>query len=304
MAVECRSRYYSGVLKARQLLGKYRIAGRLGEGGFATVYRAYDTIEGIPVALKIPHPRLVTKDVLESFRKEVRLTANLDHPNILPIKNAEFVGKQFVIAYPLGEGTLDQRLKRRLATRTALHYAEQMLEALAFAHRHRIIHCDIKPDNFILFPGGRVRLADFGIAKVARSTALLNAKGTGTIKVELTGQDGMIHIDVLDYGVGIPESHLDILTGKTTAVLSTIIKSDIYSAFCSIRVEKDQIFVEMVEEEQLRHIRGNGKVSILTIDPSNVDRWFCIQGAIIVNDNVASSHRLSVNKIILFPKPA
>jgi serine/threonine-protein kinase len=169
------------VLKPRQILGKYRVVSRIGEGGFATVYKAYDTIEGISVALKIPHKKLLTKDVLESFRKEVRVTAGLDHPNILPIKNASFIDRQFVIVYPLGEGTLEQRLRKRVAGRTALEYAGQMLEALAFAHQHRIIHCDIKPENFILFSGGRVRLADFGIAKVVQRTALLSGKGTGTL---------------------------------------------------------------------------------------------------------------------------
>jgi hypothetical protein len=168
-------------VKAREVLGKYRIISRLGEGGFATVYRAYDTIQGIPVALKIPHKQLLTKDVLETFRKEVRLTARLDHPNILQIKNASFIAEQFVIVYPLGEGTLEGRLNRRLSTRVALGYVEQMLQALAYAHQHRIIHCDIKPDNFILFPGGRIRLADFGIAKVVQHTGLLSAKGTGTL---------------------------------------------------------------------------------------------------------------------------
>jgi len=168
-------------MRSRQQLGKYRISSRLGEGGFAEVYRAYDTIEGISVALKIPHRKLLTKEVLDSFRKEVRLTAKLDHPNILPIKNASFLDRRFVIVYPLGEGTLDQRLRRRLATETAMSFAEQMLEALAFAHSHRIIHCDIKPDNFILFPGNKIRLADFGIAKVVQGTGLLDAKGTGTL---------------------------------------------------------------------------------------------------------------------------
>ncbi|UCG86094.1 MAG: protein kinase [Gemmatimonadota bacterium] len=168
-------------MKARQILGKYRIISRLGEGGFATVYRAYDMIEGIPVALKIPHKRLLTKEVLETFRKEVQLTARLDHPSILQMKNASFIGRQFVVVYPLGEGTLEQRLNRRLSTKVALGYVEQMLEALAYAHQHRIIHCDIKPDNFILFPGGRIRLADFGIAKVVQRTGLLSAKGTGTL---------------------------------------------------------------------------------------------------------------------------
>jgi serine/threonine-protein kinase len=168
-------------LRSGALLGKYRIKGRIGEGGFATVYRALDTIEGIPVALKIPHKDLVTKELLADLRKEVRLTAKLDHPNILPVKNADFIERQFTIVYPLGEGTLDDRLCRRMSGRTSLDLARQLLDALAYAHQHRIIHCDVKPENLILFSGPRLRLADFGIAKVAHGTGLLVGKGTGTL---------------------------------------------------------------------------------------------------------------------------
>jgi RNA polymerase subunit RPABC4/transcription elongation factor Spt4 len=167
------------LVRVRQRLGKYRIDRRLAAGGFATVYEAYDTIAGIPVALKMPHPEFVTKKTLEDFRKEVRLTAKLDHPNILPIKDAGFIDGKFVIAYPLGRGSLGDRLKRRLSTRTILEFADQMLEAVAFAHRQRIMHCDIKPENFILFPSNHLRLADFGIAKVAQRT--LEASGSGTV---------------------------------------------------------------------------------------------------------------------------
>ena len=167
------------VIRARQRLGKYRIDRRLAEGGFASVYQAYDTISGIQVALKLPHAGLVTPATLETFRREVRLTAGLDHPNILPVKDAGFVDNVFVIAYPLGDETLATRLTRRLSGRTMLEFARQMLEAVAFAHRKRILHGDLKPENFILFAGNRLRLADFGIAKVARRT--LNASGSGTV---------------------------------------------------------------------------------------------------------------------------
>ncbi len=169
------------MIKARQTLDKYRIERRLANGGFAAVFRAYDTIEGISVALKVPHQALVTREVLEDFRKEVRVTASLDHPNILPIKNASFIDKRFVIVYPLGEGTLTDRLRRRLGVKTALHYAEQILEAVSHAHERQIIHCDIKPDNLILFAGDRICLTDFGIAKVAFHTQSFSASGTGTL---------------------------------------------------------------------------------------------------------------------------
>lgn len=166
-------------LRARQQLDKYRIERRLSEGAWAHVYQALDTVEGVRVALKIPHPHLLTKEVLEDFRHEVRLTAQLDHAHILPLKNAGFVDGRFVIAFPLGQKTLADRLGSRLALRTALDYFEQLLTAVAYAHQRRIIHCDIKPENVILFPDGRVRLTDFGIAKVAQRT--IKASGSGTV---------------------------------------------------------------------------------------------------------------------------
>jgi hypothetical protein len=167
------------MVRSQRRLGKYRIERRLAEGGFARVYKAHDTIAGIAVALKVPHPGLMTKETLETFRKEVRVTAGLDHPNILPVKDAGFIDGTFVIASPLGDETLADRLTRRMSNRTILDFAQQMLEAVAFAHRKRILHGDLKPENFILFPGNHLRLADFGIAKVARRT--LEASGSGTL---------------------------------------------------------------------------------------------------------------------------
>jgi hypothetical protein len=167
-------------LRVRSRLGKYRLVRRVGHGGFSDVFEARDTIEGIDVALKVPHAQFHTRTTLDELRHEVRLTATLEHPNILPIKNAQVIEGVFVIAYPLGLETLADRLERRLSARTALSFAEQAIEAVAHAHHHRIIHCDIKPENFILFPGDRLRLADFGIAKVALRRGTL-ASGQGTI---------------------------------------------------------------------------------------------------------------------------
>lgn len=167
------------ILKARQKLGKYRIERRLANGGFAVVYQAFDTIEGIRVALKVPHPQIIDDEVLQDFRSEVRMTARLDHPNILPLKDASFIDDRFVIVFPLGERTLSDRLASRMSLPTALDYAEQMIQAVAYAHRARIVHCDIKPENFIIFPGNRLRLTDFGISKIAQET--IRASGTGTV---------------------------------------------------------------------------------------------------------------------------
>ncbi|MGB5684128.1 MAG: serine/threonine-protein kinase [Polyangiales bacterium] len=168
-------------LKNRRRLGKYRIRRRVGAGAFATVYEAYDTIEGISVALKIPHPDQVEKESLNLIHKEVRLTARLDHDNILALRSAMMIDGHFVIATPLGEQTLTDRLRYRLGPKTALSYTEQLLDALAYAHEQRVIHCDIKPDNVILFPENHVRLADFGIAKVSLRTRTILGSGQGTV---------------------------------------------------------------------------------------------------------------------------
>jgi len=170
---------FTVALRARQRLGKYRIEKRLSDGGFATVYQAYDTIEGQRVALKIPHGDGLDEDLLKDFRHEVRLAAKLNHPNILPIKDASVIDDYLVIALPLGDRTLAERLQKRISLRTAIDLSEQMLEALAYAHQARIIHCDVKPENMVLFGTDYLRLTDFGIAKVALKT--VRGSGTGTV---------------------------------------------------------------------------------------------------------------------------
>ena len=167
------------MLKSRIRFGKYVIEKKLGEGGFAVVYQARDTIEGIRVALKIPYPNLVTGASLETFRQEVRLAAKLEHPNIQPLKYADFIDGHFVIVTSLGQGTLEERLRKRLSAQTALRFSAQILEAVAFAHENKIIHCDVKPGNLLLFPDNQLRLTDFGIARVAHQT--LKGSGAGTV---------------------------------------------------------------------------------------------------------------------------
>ena len=173
----------SNVLRVRQRLGKYRIERRIAQGGFANVYQAWDSIEGVHVALKMPHQFNVTASMLDTFQREARVVAKLDHPNILPLKDASFIDGRFVIASRLGEKSLADRLKKRVSFRTALDYIEQMTSAVAYAHRNRIIHCDIKPENMILHSDGRLQLTDFGIAKVAQRTIIrtMVASGSGTI---------------------------------------------------------------------------------------------------------------------------
>jgi serine/threonine-protein kinase len=164
-------------LRARQKIGKYRILGRIASGPLADVYRAFDTIHRERVALKIPTAGAYAGD--EEFLHEVQVARKLQHPNILSVINASYIGEHFVIAMELGEESLADRIERRISTARAMDLAGQALAALAHAHEHRVIHCDIKPENFILFPGDRLKLADFGFAKISLRT--LKASGSGTI---------------------------------------------------------------------------------------------------------------------------
>lgn len=165
------------LLKARQKLGKYRITGRITSGPLADVYRAFDTIHKTPVALKIPTHHSNIKD--EDFLREVQVAAKLKHPNILSVQNASYIGDRFVIAMELGQESLADRLFRRMSSNRALELADQALAGLAYAHSQKIIHCDIKPENFILFPNNVLKLTDFGFAKISLRT--LKASGSGTI---------------------------------------------------------------------------------------------------------------------------
>jgi hypothetical protein len=102
----------------------------------------------------------------------------------------------------------------------------------------------------------------------------------------------------------IPESHSDILEKKARSILSTISpNNEISSGFCFIRYKDDQILLHSIEEEQVRHIITNQKISIMVIDPSNVDRWLCIQGLALVSENLKVLRCIVlIENVILFPK--
>lgn len=165
--------------RARQMLGKYRMLKRLNSGPRADVYSAYDTIHGIKVALKIANPDIIEDNFLDEFRHEARLSSRMEHANVLPVQNACFIDDHFVIAMPLGIETLAERMTRRMSNKLAMDFATQAVAAVAHAHANKIIHCDVKPENFILFPGNRLRLSDFGFSKVALRT--VKASGSGTL---------------------------------------------------------------------------------------------------------------------------
>ena len=150
-------------LSAGQRLGKYRLEAQVGTGGSCEVWRAHDCVEDIKVALKIPLVGLGGQRDNQQVFREVRLVAKLRHPHIMPIKNADIIDGYAVLATELSVGTLEER-SRPMSVRRILWIMLQVLDGLAYAHRHRVVHCDVTPNNIFLFPNGRAALGDFGIS--------------------------------------------------------------------------------------------------------------------------------------------
>jgi serine/threonine-protein kinase len=166
-------------LRIGQRLDKYRLLKRMGEGGFATVFSAQDMIVDRKVALKIPDPQHLSQiSSLEDLQREVRIMARLNHPGILPLRDARFIDGHFVMVFPLGEETLEDRLTRRMSRATAVHFVAQMVSALAYAHEQSVLHRDIKPENFVLFADRTIQLSDFGLARIEKGGHDVSASGT------------------------------------------------------------------------------------------------------------------------------
>ena len=154
-----------GDLKAA-IADRYLLESELGAGGMATVFLAHDARHNRKVAIKVMHPQLAALIGPERFLKEIETTANLHHPNILPLFDSGRVeGTVFYVMPHVQGGSLRARLKRemQLPVDDAIRIATEVASALDYAHRHGLIHRDIKPDN-VLFHDGRAMVADFGIA--------------------------------------------------------------------------------------------------------------------------------------------
>jgi len=165
--------------------GRYSLERELGRGGMGVVYLAREVRLDRPVAIKLLPPSKASDPKLrERFLREARTAAKLSHPNVIPIHAVEEIGEFvfFAMAYIEGE-TLTERVRRRgpLAPSDASRVLRDVAWALAYAHTQGVIHRDVKPDNILLENGGRVLVADFGIAGVvAGAGALATGEVIGT----------------------------------------------------------------------------------------------------------------------------
>ncbi|MBE3562046.1 MAG: serine/threonine protein kinase, partial [Ktedonobacteraceae bacterium] len=170
-----------------RVLGHYRLKRPLGYGGSAAVFLADDIHLQRAVALKIFLPRAEeTSDFMRRFAREARVLAQLDHPHILPVYD---YGEQDDLAYLvmpyMAGGSLRDRLREQKAfsPTEAVALADQMLDALQYAHAHGLIHRDIKPGNMLFKANGSLVLSDFGLVKVLPSQEKFAATGEETISV-------------------------------------------------------------------------------------------------------------------------
>ncbi len=148
------------------LAGRYRIERELGQGGMATVYLAQDLKHDRRVAVKVLRPELAAVIGAERFLAEIRVTANLQHPNLLPLFDSGEAGGFLYYVMPYLEGeTLRARLERerQLPVDETVRLVGLLANALDYAHAHGVIHRDLKPEN-ILLQAGQPVIADFGIA--------------------------------------------------------------------------------------------------------------------------------------------
>jgi serine/threonine protein kinase/WD40 repeat protein len=152
------------------MLGPYRVTGRIGEGGMGAVYRAKDTRLGRDVAIKVlTAVTLSDKERLQRFEQEARATGMLNHPNLLTIYDVGNTdGTPFLVSELLEGETLRDRLDRgAIPPRKSVEIALQVAHGLAAAHEKGIIHRDLKPENIYITKEGRVKILDFGIAKLS-----------------------------------------------------------------------------------------------------------------------------------------
>ena len=214
-----------------QSIGRYHILEQLGEGGMATVYKAYDTRLERNVAVKVLRTDQFIpaqlQMVLQRFEREAKSLAKLSNPNIVNILDfGEHDGMPFLVMEYLPGGTLKKKLGQPLPWREALRILLPVAHGLAYAHGHGIIHRDVKPANILLNEDDRPILTDFGIAKLLEAPGghTLTASGVGMGTPEYMAPEQGLGANTIDeradvYSLGIVL--YEMITGRKPYIADT-----------------------------------------------------------------------------------
>jgi serine/threonine protein kinase len=166
-------------------LGRYHILEKLGEGGMAVVYKAYDTRLDIHVAVKVIRTENILPSALDRtlkrFEREAKALARLTHSNIVKVTDyGEYEGKPYLVMPLLSGGNLKNKLNGNpMPWQDAMQMLIPIADALGYAHKHDIIHRDVKPANILITENGQPMLADFGVAKMLDVEETMDLTGTG-----------------------------------------------------------------------------------------------------------------------------
>ncbi|MEM7032080.1 MAG: protein kinase [Chloroflexota bacterium] len=153
-------------------VGAYRIIEQLGQGGMATVFKAYHPALDRDVAIKVLHATFKNDNqFFERFKREAQIVAKLDHPHIIPVYDFnEHEGESYLVMRYIEGHTLKAHLSNKpLSPETVLRIMRPMCEALIYAHQQGVLHRDVKPSNIMLGKDGKLYLADFGLARMVQA---------------------------------------------------------------------------------------------------------------------------------------
>ena len=207
------------MIKIGDKLGTFLIRAEIGRGGMGTIYFAMDTMLNREVALKVIHPQFAdNQQLMERFKIEAMTQARLNHHNIVTIFSFHRIENDYIIAMEYIEG---RSLKELLLEKKQLHPAEavdiiiQIAEGLRYAHSHNVIHRDIKPANILISKDGKIKISDFGIAKIFGSqgltkTGILIGTPWYTSPEQIQGRDIDFRTDLYSLGV----TFYEVLTGR------------------------------------------------------------------------------------------
>ncbi len=199
------------------IAGRYVLESEISKGGMATVWRARDAVLARPVAVKVLHPHLSEDEAfLERFRREALAAARLSHPNIVSIydtgnhpRETGGADLQYIVMELCGGGTIADLLadSRTVPPDRVASIGRTICEGLGYAHRHGIVHRDVKPANVLVADDGLLKVADFGIAKAAFAKSDITTTGSilGTVTYlspeQSRGEDPDPRSDI--YGLGV-----------------------------------------------------------------------------------------------------